>query len=300
MNTNTKIKLVTHNGSFHTDDVFAAAALSMLFEKQGKAFEMIRTRDEAEIELADIVFDVGGIYDESKNRFDHHQVGGAGKRNGGIEYASFGLVWKKFGEELAGSKEAQEFLDQKLAAPIDAFDNGFDLVTNKFSNISPYYLQHIIFTMHPTWREEQNHDEIFKKAVEFAKEVLKREIIQTKDSQLAEKEIKAIYEQTKDKRIIVLDQNYPAQYVLHDFPEPLFIIYPRSTNNYWGVKTVRTDPKTFNNRKNLPSTWAGLRDEELQNITGVPDAVFCHKALFLVVAKTREGAIKLAEVALRS
>ena len=55
---------------------------------------------------------------------------------------------------------------------------------------------------------------------------------------------------------------------------------------------------TFNNRKNFPQDWAGLRDEELQKVTQVSDAIFCHRGLFLAVAKSKEGAIALAEKAL--
>lgn len=293
--------LVTHNGSFHTDDIFACAALSLLLEKEKKQFEIIRTRDEEIIKNADYVFDVGGVYDEEKNRFDHHQVGGAGRRENGIEYASFGLVWKKLGKEICGSDEGRDLIDLKIAAPIDAFDNGFDLVENKYPGVSPYYIQHIFFSMHPTWREENsNRDEIFLKCVAIAKEILSREIIQVQDSILAEKEVISIYKNSTDKRIIVLDKNYPAQYAMQGFPEPLFIIYPRATDNYWGVKTVRRDPKTFNNRKDLPKSWAGLQDEELQKASGVSDAVFSHKGLFMAVAKSREGAIKLAQLALQT
>jgi len=54
------------------------------------------------------------------------------------------------------------------------------------------------------------------------------------------------------------------------------------------------------NRKNFPKLWAGLRDEELQNVTGVPDAIFCHRGLFLAIAKSKEGAIKLAQIAVES
>src|SRR3989344_2504806 len=97
-------KLITHNGSFHTDDIFAAATLSVLLERKGETYEIIRTRDEEIIKTGDYVFDVGGIYDKEKNRFDHHQVGGAGKSESGIEYSSFGLVWEKFGEEFCNSK----------------------------------------------------------------------------------------------------------------------------------------------------------------------------------------------------
>jgi len=43
-----------------------------------------------------------------------------------------------------------------------------------------------------------------------------------------------------------------------------------------------------------------LQDEELQKVSGVSDAVFCHRALFMVVAKSRAGAIQLAELALEN
>ena len=34
----------------------------------------MRTRNTEVIRLSDVVVDVGGVYDSSKNRFDHHQV----------------------------------------------------------------------------------------------------------------------------------------------------------------------------------------------------------------------------------
>ena len=88
------MKIVTHSGSFHQDELFAVAALLFIFPDA----EVIRTRDDAVIKSADIAVDVGGIDDPNKERFDHHQEGGAGKRANGIPYASFGLVWKKYGE----------------------------------------------------------------------------------------------------------------------------------------------------------------------------------------------------------
>ena len=133
----------------------------------------------------------------------------------------------------------------------------------------------------------------------MAKEILAREIIQAKDGVLAEEIVVSIYNNTQDKRIIVLDKHYPFEYILNNFPEPIFVICPsRDIRNKWGVKALREDPKTFKNKKDFPKSWAGLRDEELQNVSGVGDAVFCHRNLFLAVAKTKEGAIKLAELAL--
>jgi uncharacterized UPF0160 family protein len=291
-------KLITHNGSFHSDDIFAAATLSLLLEKNGESFEIIRTRDSEIIKKGDYVFDVGGVYDEKNNRFDHHQIGGAGKHENGIEYSSFGLVWKKFGLELTGSEKAAELIDKRLVAPIDASDNGFDLVESKHE-IFPYFIQDFFLAMNPTWREiDLSKDEMFLKCVEIAKNILTREIIQAGDSVIAKELVNSIYQNAKDKRIIILDKDYPYENILNNFPEPIFVIYPRITDNFWGVKAMRENPKTFKNRKDFPKSWAGLRDEELQKITGVKDAVFCHRALFLVVAKSKEGAIKLAELAL--
>ena len=54
--------VVTHNGTFHADDIFSAATLSILLD--GK-IKIIRTRDAEIISKADYVFDVGGEYDPS-------------------------------------------------------------------------------------------------------------------------------------------------------------------------------------------------------------------------------------------
>ena len=305
-------KLITHDGSFHADDVFACATITLFLEKNNETFEVIRTRDEKTIKTGDYVFDIGGVCEPEQNRFDHHQIGGAGKRptypldnsgaggNNGIEYAACGLVWKKFGVELCGSKASAEVIDERLFAPIDAGDNGFDLVENKYT-VTPYYIQHFISAMRPTWQEENlSEDEMFLKCVEVAKIILTREIIQAHDSLLAEEIIGTVYQNTVDKRIIVLDKHYPYEDILNNFPEPLFAIFPRNTDNFWGVKAVKENPKTFVNRKNFPKAWAGLRDEELQNVSGVADAIFCHRGLFMAVAKTKAGAIKLAQIAVES
>jgi len=291
-------KLITHNGSFHADDIFSTALFSILFEKLGESFEIIRTRDEKIIETGDYVFDVGGIYNAEKNRFDHHQVGGAGKRENGIDRSSFGLVWEKFGSEICGGKETADLIDRKLVTPIDASDNAFDLVESKY-DIMPYFVENIFFAMEPTWSEENlNRDEVFLKCVEIAKTILLREIVHAQSIVSAEDAIGDAYKNAIDKRIIVLDKNYPFEYILYNFPEPLFAVYPRKIDNSWGVKAIRDDIKSFKNRKNFPKSWGGLREDELQEITGVSDAIFCHHSLYLAGAKSKEGAIKLAQIAI--
>lgn len=291
-------KLITHDGSFHADDIFAAAAFSILLEKRGEDFEIIRSRDKTIIEKGDYVFDVGEMYDEKNNKFDHHQAGGAGKRKDGVDYSSFGLMWEKYGAEICGSEKTASLVDKKLVLPIDAWDNGIDLFEPK-KEIFPYLVQHMFFSMLPTWREEASiKDEMFFKCVEITKLILSREIIQAAAMVLAEDNIVSIYNNTEDKRIIILDENYPFEFVLHNFSEPVFVIYPRKTDNSWGVKAIKEDPKTFKNRKDFPKSWGGLKDAELQKVTGVADAVFCHHSLFLAAARSKEGAVALAQKAL--
>ena len=67
-----KMKIATHNGKFHADEVFAISLLRRL-ERFADA-EIIRTRDTELLKTADVVVDVGGQYDPSTHRYDHHQV----------------------------------------------------------------------------------------------------------------------------------------------------------------------------------------------------------------------------------
>ena len=109
-----QMRIVTHSGGFHADDAFAVAALLLYREKTAGIAEVVRTRDPAVIAGGDFVVDVGGEYDEARNRFDHHQPGGAGVRPNGVPYASFGLVWKKFGAALSGSVAIAERIDARI------------------------------------------------------------------------------------------------------------------------------------------------------------------------------------------
>src|SRR3989344_7590830 len=196
---NLKKILVTHNGSFHTDDVFACAALSLLLEREKVPFEIIRTRDEGVIAKADYVFDVGGVYDAEQNRFDHHQPGGAGKRENGIEYSSFGLVWRKFGEKLCGSSKVADVVDKKLVQPIDAADNGIDLIELK-GEVKPYFIQDFFKALRPSWKKNSEGMLLkgFLECAEIAKKVLVHEISQASDRSEAVGIVSRIYQSTKD------------------------------------------------------------------------------------------------------
>jgi uncharacterized UPF0160 family protein len=303
------VTIITHNGNFHADDVFAVATLLLVLESsefpawRTAPVKIIRTRDPEIIDQGDFVVDVGGIHDEEDNKFDHHQPGGAGTRVNNIPYASFGLVWRKFGAKLCGSPIVADLVEHKLVMPIDGTDNGVDMFEPVFPDVMPYTVYDFLYSYFPTWKEQDVHlDEVFLTVVQVAKDMLSREIKNNRDNTEARVIIEQAYQQTEDKRIIVLDRSYPAVVmdVLQQHPQPLFVIRPDEQNNTWKTNAIRKNYHSFEIRKPFPESWAGKRDSELAAVSGVPDAVFCHNKRFLAVAKSKEGALELAKKAVNA
>jgi uncharacterized UPF0160 family protein len=290
-----KILAVTHNDRFHADDVFSAATLQLI---HGEDIEFFRTRDEEEIKKADIVFDVGGIYDPSKKKFDHHQKESTGERENGIPYAAFGLIWKEYGEQLCGSVEAAEKVDKSLVTPIDAGDNGFSFYDYSVEDVKEYVLDRMCHAFGSTWKEDENYDEAFFEVVKIAKKILEREIILAKHKIEALPLIEKAYETTEDKRFLVLSEYLPFGDFVKDKEEILYVISPSKKDDLWRINAIQKE--RFENRKDFPKEWSGLRDEDLEKVTGVKGSKFCHRALFLAVADSKESAMELVKLALEN
>ncbi|MBU4536711.1 MYG1 family protein, partial [Patescibacteria group bacterium] len=204
-----KFRIVTHNGTFHVDDVFAVATLKIFLTRKykGKFFNpkisVLRTRNLDLIQKSDYVVDLGGEYNYKKIRFDHHQVGGAGRRENGIFYSAFGLVWKDFGNEICGSKEVAEEIDKKVTQPIDAMDNGIDLYSVNIEGINPYLFYDIISTFNFVSQRRVNNgiNKNFAKMVSWAEDILLMEIERVIIEIKYRKEVEEIYKKTEDKRL---------------------------------------------------------------------------------------------------
>lgn len=299
-----KKTIVTHSATFHADDVFAVAAYIMAHGGRD-AWNIVRTRDEEIIKHAEAVVDVGGEYDHARNRYDHHQVGGAGIREDGTPYAAFGLVWKHFGEQLCGNAEIAASIEQSLVKANDATDNGVEVATLLFEDVREFSIASYVAVLNPTWKEEDAaedadalRDERFTALVDWAMHVLSRMILRAKHKYEACAEVEAMYQASSDKRVIVMERFYPWHDVLLAHPEPVFVVGPSLEAGRWAVRAVPAGEATFDTRMRFPEAWGGLRDAELSAVTGVPDAVFCHTKLFLAVAGSREGALALAYGAL--
>lgn len=288
-------KVITHNGSFHADDVFGVATLQLHFGVEN--VEVIRTRDEAVIASGDVVLDVGGIYDPERQRFDHHQNGAPGRDNG-IPYAAFGLIWKHYGEQVAGSAEAAEVIEKRLVIPIDAVDNAISLYDQKNPEISPITINDIFGLMRPVWNSDEDVDVGFKEACAIARQLLERSMAHAA-AEIAEKNLaQQVYESAPDKRIMISEVAISAHFFI-DYPECLFLISPRDDGN-WKATGVREGRDSFAIRKAFPHEWRGLRDQELATASGISDAIFCHKTGYLFVVKSKEGAVEATKKALAS
>ena len=79
--------------------------------------------------------------------------------------------------------------------------------------------------------------------------------------------------------------------------KPLYVVYPDEANK-WRVQAVPVNPESFESRRALPEAWRGIRDEQLSELSGIPQCVFVHQSGFIGGNHTREGALRMATQAL--
>ena len=304
-----RVILITHSGAYHLDEVFSTAVILKKIKKEGKFFQVIRTRDEKifqkwrdkrEKGKEVYIYDVGRIYDEDKNEFDHHQKGGAGKRENGIKFSSAGLVWKKFGEEISGSKEIALRIEKKIVLAIDALDNGQEIYEKKY-DFAEYGLINLIKTFLPLKNKNKWKVKFaFCKSVKLISYILDKEITLAKKNIEDEKKVAEVYENSENKKYLIFyDNNISLSSIPEKYPEVLFTI-TKKEDNVWIIETVPETPGSFKRRKYLPESWAALEGSELDKVTGVSGGIFCHKDVFIASAKTEEAAIEMVKIALKN
>jgi uncharacterized UPF0160 family protein len=291
------MKVATHDGGFHPDETFAVAALRLL----GEPLEIVRTRDAAVLAACDVRVDVGMRHDAAAGDFDHHQAGGAGERANGVLYASFGLVWKEYGERLCdGDAEVANRIDELLVQGVDANDTGQTLSEPVVPGAAAMTVSDVIYALNPAWDEDASPADLaarFAEAVALAAGIIEREIGTAAAQLRAATLVRGAIRRAEDPRLVELDRNLPWQReLLASAPEALLVIYPRRDG--WALHAVPRKLGAFENRLDLPEPWAGRSGEELVAVTGVPDAVFCHSARFYAAAGSRDGVTALARLAL--
>ena len=331
--------LITHDGVFHCDEVTAIAVLHELYPEaeltRTRDPEILKA-GLADPEA--ILVDVGDVYDEDLFNYDHHQrENKPDPRTNGVPYSSAGLVWRRFGRDfvslLLGDESGElppnilmfivDYVDETLIQYIDATDNGalqgarvlrdnpdvrvrtpsISYIVSGF-NPSSFFLEEVAplsFEEHgiEPLSNEQLFMGQFSQAAEFVSHLLVRTVYQAVSVFVAKKAVQEGYR--AEQRVVVLGKFVPWEEHVHEVaPEALYVIFPNATGDTVMVQQVAVRPGSFEGKKPLPESWAGLRDEDFSKETGIADGVFCHAGRFICGARTMTSALVLAEKAVNA
>lgn len=282
---------VTHAGNFHADDVFSSMFMARLYGD----ITLIRLNDYKD-DGSKIAFDIG------LGKFDHHQANYNKKRANGIHYCGFGLLWQEYGLKYLRKIKVKypekvfNILDELLVIQIDAIDNGEYFIDAPF-NI--YTLAGLIEQFRPKIGKKEDENECFLKAVSFADTIFEQILNDAIGKVYALNEIEKKKRSIKDN-ILILDKYIPYEYAIFKLELDVnFVVYP-SNRGCYAAHTVPTKYKGFTPKIPFKKEWAGLRDEELQKVSGIKTAHFCHKKLFLATATTKEDALKFIYETIKS
>jgi uncharacterized UPF0160 family protein len=275
------MRVVTHSGPFHADEVFAYALLRVFL---GEELELVRTRDSGIIERADLAIDVGGQYDPARGRFDHHQRA----YHGPLSSAGMVLNWLEQTGKLSRSLAGQ--LREGWVDYIDAVDNGR---RNPVSGVP--CISTIVGVLGEQAQDLGEFDARFMDAVAMCEGVLRGLCAGERRNQEAGAAVAEAMQQAEatGSRVLVFDRHHkwkrayfehggahhPSDYVL--FPDQ---------DGSWRLLGIPADHSGSQLKRPLPSAWAGLVDDELATVVGVPGAKFCHKNRFVAAFATEAAA----------
>lgn len=275
---------ITHSGTMHADEIFSTAFLDLYLENI-KVYRITTIPKDLNENVL--------IYDIGRGKYDHHQEN-AKKRDDGITYCSFGLLWEEFGykflkkRNIKDIEEVFNIFDKDLVESIDAEDNGV------FPKIEASYrvktLSEIFKLFNPSYKSNQDEQIQFKKAVELAKIIIEETLLNIIGKVIAKEQIIEKLKISKN-HTLYLDEYMPYEQTL--FKEDIasdiyFVVYPSNRGGY-GIKTVPISQENNNKRKDFPLSWAGLDNEELEKISGIKGLRFCHLTRFLVTCDTLEA-----------
>lgn len=275
----------THSGTFHADEV-AACALLVIFDQIDQD-KIVRTRDLALLAEMEYVCDVGGLYNPEKKRFDHHQLDYQGS------LSSAGMVLKYLKDFEIIEEELFHFLNRSLIMGIDAIDNGqvTPVVGHcSFSGVIANFVP-VKYDPDPSLLEQS-----FYEALTFVKGHLERLVERFLYIRECRYDVeRAMREGTE---LLVFDRSIPwmeSFFELGGDGHPaLFLVMPTGEN--WKLRGI---PPSIRERMSvrhpLPKEWAGLLDDELEKVSKIKGAIFCHKGRFISVWRTKEAALKAFE-----
>lgn len=330
----------THNGQFHADEALAVYFLRLL--PTYNPSDLVRTRDPSILSTCHTVVDVGGEYDDSTKRYDHHQrTFNTTFPSRPTKLSSAGLVFMHFGKPIiarqTGLDEESEEVGilwkktyEEFVEALDAHDNGISVYDpaetkdmKKRFNDGGIGLGSLVGDLN-AWSEEEEKGQLspeqvqqaedgrFLQASELMGSVFLRKLRYYHRNWLPAREgVREAYAARKkydDRgRLLVFEGGLPWKDHLYTLEaensseeKVLYVLYPEGSHEgaKWRIQAVPVTKDSFESRKALPEPWRGVRDEELDKVSGIAGGVFIHASGFIGGNKSRKGAMDMAAKAM--
>lgn len=314
------MKIVTHSGRFHTDEVYASALLSYLYSIKDE--DITRTRDqkiidEAEEDEQTIIIDVGRKYDPSKLFYDHHQAefNDSFSDDYDIPLSSCGLIWKHYGQEIVKAFLAkdvelvdvdtvyQEFY-RKMVLSIDANDNGIKQLKNPQGvqynfHYNPTLTEMVSLFNSGSCRDEKTQMEGFLKAKVFCLQMFRNKM-----GSIVKKHIE--YNTNVDEFRQIFNESQELEYMYINNDDINYVIYlrdfdPQKKFKFFISMRGAKDFRIYTRRKHstgFETVAPIISEEKAMELVG-DDLIFVHKACFTGGCKSLESARKVVEASLR-
>ncbi|PHO03449.1 metal-dependent hydrolase [Rhodobacteraceae bacterium 4F10] len=295
--------LVTHSGGFHADELLSSVILTHLYPQA----ELRRSRDREMLTPAanKIIYDVGGDCDAEAQIFDHHQRPSP-LREDEQPYSSFGLVWKHYGAAYLAALDVpaddietiHTTFDKKFVLPIDLLDNGA-IDPSVAGELSVLTLPSLLGSLKPVFDDTSPtaDDDAFFAALPIARAFVEAFIRNLAAKARSQTLVLEAIAKAGTSPILELPMGMPYRSALEKAgaDHMLFVVNPRGKD--WTLNGIKLSGDTFDQRADLPESWAGLTDAALEEASGVKGAKFCHNARFIAVANSREAILEMARIA---
>lgn len=277
------LTVATHNGPFHADDVVAFALVRTFVDPDAT---VVRTRDPEKLDEADIVVDVGAVFDPATRRFDHHQQAYQGPRS------AAGMVLDWLEQQGTLRPALAEYLRNEAFTYLDDVDNGRVAPTRGVP-----CLPRMVDAFNQTASDDAGFHAAFLTVSSFAGAWLEALAAEHTRIEEATAVVKAAMDAAEaagsnlmefDAYIRWKEPYYALGGAEH---RTEYAMFPGTDGSY-RVIGIPPELGDFGQKRPLPEAWAGLVDDELVQVVGVPGAIFCHKNRFIAVFDTREHCLQ--------
>lgn len=280
------LKVLTHNGKFHPDEIIA---LVMLAHFKESWLHITRSRDKDVIkrfrDKKRYIVDVGDVYDPPFS-LDHHQESFDKVNSFGNQMSSCGIMWETLKQE--------QFITPNMISRIDEFVNNVDMHDNGvryFKEIE--FISLYNYEKKSETNPDSNFISAFKATHTYFKLLMKKWTYECMNEILHMDIISNDESYNADKTVIIIPDKISISEIINSTNAKL-IVYKRNDEEYIIQSLNEEIEVNFSVRCPAPEYWLGKSVGELPE---VPELVFCHKGGFITIVKSDlETAVKVAEM----